>query len=159
MASSSHKFTLLGVFVTVLVLVVTPGCELVGSTSGGGSDLTRNQKAWNSFNRGTYDFVLQRGCFCVYAGQFEIRVRDNQIEEIIPSWDDLRGVPKEDYQYFQTIDDIFDLLENAYTEEAFLIDVEYSDNGYPTQISIDYIENAVDDELSLGVSDLLMEVD
>ncbi len=154
------RYTSLPVVVlALLMLMTTPGCEILGNDSGRRSDLETQKRVWNSYNSGTYSYVLQRGCFCIYTGQYEIRVRDNIIVDIIPAWDDLEGVPKDDWQYFHTINQLFELLEDALANEADKVDVEFSEFGYPVRIDIDYIKNAIDDELFLGVSDVVMFLD
>jgi hypothetical protein len=53
---------------------------------------------------------------------------------------------------FPTIDDLFDIAEDAIRHaDRFMI--EYNDDlGYPVVLDIDYIENAIDDELYVGSS-------
>lgn len=151
--------TSLPLVLSLLILMVTSGCEIFGSDSGERSDLETQKRIWNAYNSGDYSFLLQRGCFCIYDGQFEIQVRDNTIADIIPPWDDQEGVPKEDWQYFHTISELFDLLEDAFGGEADKVDVEYSEFGYPVSIDIDYAEMMIDDELFLGVSEVVMSLE
>jgi hypothetical protein len=93
----------------------------------------------------------------MFAGEFEITVRLNQIVEIVPpEWWTQGPIPQQDYQYFQTIDDLFTVLENAYRDRADSIEVEYSDAGYPTDVTIDYWRQAVDDEMFYSVRNLVI---
>ena len=57
------------------------------------------------------------------------------------------------------MDDVFEILEQAYSNHADEVTVDYSQSGYPTQVFIDYYKDAVDDELGLGVSDLTMSTE
>ena len=56
-----------------------------------------------------------------------------------------------------TMDELFDLIRDAQAGGADDIEVAYSVDGYPTLINIDYIKQAIDDELSLRIEDLRME--
>jgi hypothetical protein len=136
------------------VMILMGGCELLGTISNHDSDLVVNQRVWNEHNTGFYFFTLVRGCFCAYAGEYQVVVADNEVVDVIPAWDDQVGVPREDYDIFQTVDDLFEVIRNAYRNGADEIDVEYSDVGYPSLVSIDYMKNAVDDEVSYAVSDV-----
>ncbi|GMQ82283.1 MAG: hypothetical protein BMS9Abin05_1728 [Rhodothermia bacterium] len=149
---------LTGIFALLLVVTVA-GCELFGEDSTELDELSSQRRIWQNYNSGTYSFVLTRSCFCVYAGEFQLFVKDNELTNIIPPWDDLEGVPKEDWNLFPTIDGLFDLIQEAYSGKADRISVDYSEHGYPATADIDYIENAIDDELFLGVDDLLMALD
>lgn len=144
----------------LLIFVSVAGCELFG---GGDSreldELSRQRRIWQNYNSGTYSFVLTRGCFCAYAGEFQLFVVENEIVHIVPPWDDLEGVPREDWDIFPTIDGLFDVIQEAYSGDADRISVDYSEHGYPATTDIDYIKNAIDDELFLGVANLLMELD
>jgi hypothetical protein len=60
----------------------------------------------------------------------------------------------ETYQTYATIDRVFLALQSAYTAEADEITVTYDPAyGFPATVSIDYIIEAMDDELSYQVSD------
>ncbi len=150
---SAERLASIAALLTLLTAVV--GCELLGHNSNRDSDLAVNRRIWNAGNTGNYSFTLLRGCFCAYSGPFDITVLDNHIVDVRRTQPyEPATVPTEDYPYFQTIDDLFDILESAYRTGADHVDVDYSSRGNPSLISIDYIENAVDDEVSYTVSDL-----
>jgi hypothetical protein len=55
---------------------------------------------------------------------------------------------------FPTIEDLFAEIEEALLQEAFRIQATYDDDfGYPIEVSIDFIENAVDDEMAFRVAE------
>jgi len=141
----------------ILILAATlglAGCELLGTNTNHDSDLVVNQRVWNEQNTGFYFFTLFRGCFCAYAGEYQVVVADNEIVDVIPAWDDQIGVPREDYHIFQTVDDLFEIIRSAYRKEADEVEVEYAEMGNPSRVMIDYMKNAVDDEVSYTVSDV-----
>ena len=58
-------------------------------------------------------------------------------------------------EYFETIDDMFDMIVDA-EKNADRLEVEYSVHGYPSSIDIDWIQDAVDDEMLLTVEELTL---
>jgi hypothetical protein len=96
---------------------------------------------------------LQRSCFCPPPNGIDVTVVNHEIREIL---DPDSGEPVENLDPFfpVTIDDLFDLLEDA-IDHADFVDVDYDPVfGAPIRIEIDYLRQAVDDELSFLVSDL-----
>ncbi len=58
------------------------------------------------------------------------------------------------FQRFATIDKLFAQLKKDMGGEADKVTVEYDETyGFPKQVSVDFIENAMDDELGLTVSE------
>jgi len=143
----------------ILTAYLGSGCEILGNDDSRHADLAAHQRIWDTLSDGTYAFTLQRGCFCIYAGLFDVQVVDYEVVDVIPAWDSVPGVPPEDYHFFSTIEGLFDMLRDAYKTGADEIVVEYSSNGYPESIDIDYIKNAVDDEMSIRVSEVRLSSD
>jgi hypothetical protein len=55
---------------------------------------------------------------------------------------------------FPNVDGLFDILREAYGEDAHDILVSYDPNlGYPTDFSIDYEEQVADEELGMRVTE------
>jgi hypothetical protein len=127
------------------------GCQITGPDDPRTESGTHREK-WDRFQNGSYTYTLVRGCFCINGGEHRVTVQDGKVTTAINQWRN-EAVSAEHLQYIETIDAIFDLIEQAQLE-ADQIEVEYSDEGYPTQVSIDWIEQAVDDELSLSISDV-----
>ena len=51
-------------------------------------------------------------------------------------------------QWYLTIDDLFDLVEDAYEQEAHSVQVDFDmTRGHPTMVYIDYSEMIADEEL------------
>jgi hypothetical protein len=47
-----------------------------------------------------------------------------------------------------SLDGVFDIVQDAIDRDSYQVIVEYDrERGFPTVISIDYIEQAIDDEL------------
>ena len=55
---------------------------------------------------------------------------------------------------YKTIDELFDVIKDARTRSAYKLEVEYDDSkGFPVSIDIDYIKDAVDDEIFYSISE------
>ncbi len=120
------------------------------------AELSENWALWTSTNTSTYDYVLTYGCFCPESvtGPARVFVVDNQVDHAYYTEDEQ---PVSDGFDAQTIDGLFQILENAYTT-ADVINVTYDETtGIPLQASIDYYVEADDDELNFSVDDFQTE--
>ena len=140
--------------ITLLLLTLI----LAACTAGGGTELERNQEKWQDANITHYRFELNIGCFCPFRSQMPLTV-EVQDGEVV-SMTDVNGEaitttdPMNEFiQKYATIDRIFSELDSDSVREADKVTVTYDPTyGYPTEISIDYIELAMDDELYISVS-------
>jgi hypothetical protein len=116
------------------------------------TELQRNRELWDGTRLPSHQYNLRRGCFCPPPNFIEVRVVNREVREIV---DPDSGEPIEmlDSSFPVTIDDLFDLLDDA-IDWADFVDVEYHEYGSPIRIEIDYNEKAVDDEVSFLLSDL-----
>jgi hypothetical protein len=141
-----RKETLVG----LSAALVFAGCRFLGWHGSTSNDDYRQE--WASRSDGDYSFVMNRGCFCYPAGRFRVEVENYFVVEMI----DLdRGgtVDSTAWENVHTIEQMFDLIDDA-EREADVLKVSYAPEGYPTEIQIDWWEEAVDDELWYGVSEV-----
>ncbi len=124
----------------------------------GGSELSRNQKKWNDANITHYRYELNIGCFCAFRSDMPLTVEVLNGEVVSMTGVDGTAITNEDPFYetftkYATIDRLFSELEADLGGEADEVTVKYDATyGFPTDINIDFIKNAVDDELHLGAS-------
>jgi len=145
------KYHVLGIL--LLVLLNGPGCQILGPEEGSLDDLSVKRSTWSEWSGGTYSFVFFRGCFCVWEGAVWIQVVDQEITAAF--WTERNEpVPPEYFNELQTIDELFDMIQRA-EREADEIEVEWADEGYPSRVFIDWIEEAIDDELFLEISSVI----
>ncbi len=127
--------------------------------SGVPSQLTRNQKLWESKNINNYDFTVERQCFCPedYRGPVNIQVRNDAPTSVtyVSSGADASGK----FGDTDTVDELFTALQNAYegnnsfSQKAARVDVTYdSQYGYPTSIYIDISPQIADEEQGFEVT-------
>ncbi len=140
--------------VMALLMMGLTACTLTGpGLQKSGDDLREARRAWRQLGVSDYDMSMNRGCFCIGAGSMEVYVRGDSVAAVLQEQDFWNG--NEDWwQYIPTVEGLFDLVDEA-SEDAFTLEVEYhSQHGYPTSVSIDWIENAVDDEISYSITAL-----
>lgn len=139
--------------------VALAGCEVLGLEDGGEENSLENIDArastWAANAPDAYSFFLERLCFCVEAsrGPVQIVVEDGVVVSRRYAADG-EPVPAELEELFPRIDGLFDVLRDAARRDADLVRVTWSDAfGFPATVFIDWIEEAIDDELTLRVFD------
>lgn len=114
-------------------------------------DLDAARARWADAGLDAYTMTLERICFCPpdYRGPYQVVVRNGVLASVRldgATLDPDRGV---------TVDALFQLIEEAYEQEAEVVVVEFdAELGYPTSIGIDYSTMMADEEIAYRVSDL-----
>ena len=138
-------------FLLLLALFLT-ACSL------GGTELSHNKDKWQDANIAHYRFELSVGCFCAFRSQMPVtvEVQDGEIVSMIGNDGTSMSLTDPLNEYilkYATIDRLFSELESDSVQKADKLTVTYdSTYGFPSEISIDFIELAVDEELYLSVS-------
>ena len=120
----------------------------------GGSELQQNREKWEGQNFDHYRYTVVVTCFCIFAGaEVTYEVQDGQVvNQTVQPHPDRQVDPDEISEYYQeynTIEKVFDFLERA-TNEADEVTVAYDPTyGFPTDITVDWIKEAADDEIYL----------
>ncbi|MBC7977184.1 MAG: hypothetical protein H7138_19590 [Myxococcales bacterium] len=118
--------------------------------------ITAARERWDLRRPAAYTFGWQQHCFCTQddVRPLQVSVVANDVVRASYASDDM-PVAAERVQYLSTIDDVFDRLDRAIEEKAFLIRVTFdADFGYPTSVAVDYDEWTADDELALELGSL-----
>ncbi len=126
------------------------------------SEVEQARDKWQAANISHYRFNLFIGCFCAFRDEMPltVEVKDGEVVSLqSESVGEINPANLEYYQRYLTIDKLFNEIENGFKGEdseskpAETLTVTYDETyGFPTQISIDFIEQAVDDELGLTIS-------
>jgi hypothetical protein len=130
---------------------------IVFSACNGGSEFQQNQKKWDGQNINHYRFTVAVSCFCPFAGvEVTYEVLNGQVlnESVQSTFEDqIDMVQVSDfYQPYNTIDKVFDYVGGA-IKEADETTIEYDPTyGFPSTVSVDWIKQAVDDEMDLTLS-------
>lgn len=135
-------------------LVILPSCGTIGPLDGPRDQLDQARALWDDFEPAQYSYSVRRLCFCApeSIGPVRVLVTDGVVVDAryVASND---TVPTSYQSLFPPVEGLFDILEDAYDNEASDVDVTYDvQTGVPTEFFIDFIENAADDELGYEVT-------
>lgn len=146
----------------VVLAIVLSACAATANADEPKSEVQQARDKWQAANISHYRFNLHISCFCVFTENMPlvIEVKDGAVvsmeyqngNEIDPQLLDL-------FNRYTTIDKLFDGLEAGFDFEgddqgpADKVTVTYDETyGFPTEITIDFVEEAIDDELYLTIS-------
>lgn len=131
---------------------------IILSACAGVSDYDQNLAKWQGADISHYRFQLFIGCFCPFGEDMPltIEVKDGEVV----SMNRFDGSPVEStdpsfevYNAYSTIDRIFVELAAEQNGDADEVLVEYDTQyGFPANVAIDNIKEAIDDEFSFQVS-------
>lgn len=134
----------------IVITLALSACSLRGQT-----EVERNQEKWQEAGISHYRYELFVGCFCVFSQDMPlvVEVQDGEVVSMeYQSGNEIDAANRETFEKYSTIDRIYSELE-ADLEKADEVIVTYDPTyGFPTKINIDYIKDAIDDELALTVS-------
>ncbi|MET9830335.1 DUF6174 domain-containing protein [Streptomyces sp. NPDC006385] len=102
---------------------------------------------------GSYSYtLLSSGGERTLLGTFRITVRDGAVVEAVGLDDSGRGVAERVPDAVPTIGELLDELDQALRDDADEAEAEYAADGHPVRISLDWEENAIDDEALYVIS-------
>jgi hypothetical protein len=154
-SASILKWLMSGLLLSGIVLTSSCG-------SSGNSELTRNEKLWQSRNLTSYDFTLSRQCFCPedWRGPVNIAVRDGMVTSVTYATNS-QTAQADIFGDVDTINELFDVIRGAYegknsfSQKAETVNVTYhSELGYPLTIYIDVSTMIADEEQGYTVENL-----
>ena len=142
-------------FFIVIALVLT-ACSAIAGASGNQSEIEQNQQKWQDQGISHYRYDLTLSCFCVFNEDMPliIEVQDGEVVSMeFQSGREIDPNLLELFNKYSTIDRIFAELEADLNGAADKATIEYDPTyGFPTKADIDFVEEAIDDELYLTVS-------
>lgn len=139
----------------VAIVPLLSACESTGPRSPRLLELEIHQARWESLGPASYEYAVQRSCFCapISLGPVRVRVEDGEVVERVYV-DSGTSVAGDLATVFPSVDGLFDVLRSAIDRRAARIDVTYDpDLGVPVDFWIDYSENAIDEELGMRVTE------
>lgn len=135
----------------VFIALALAACSLGSQT-----EIERNKEKWQAANISHYRFNLFVGCFCVFSQDMPlvIEVQNGEVVSMeYQSGKEIDAGSRELFEQYATIDRIFAELEKDINGEADEVVVKYDPTfGFPTEVNIDFIKDAIDDEQALTVS-------
>lgn len=139
---------------SLFLAVLLAGCSLTQ-----GNDYSRNLQKWQGSGVTHYRFSLFIGCFCAFSQRMPLSIEVRDGEVVSMAYSDGQAVlhtdPNfENFSQYATFERLFAELDTDLNGGADEVTVSYDPTyGFPFQIQIDFIKLAMDDELSLTVSD------
>lgn len=118
-------------------------------------ELETHRQLWQASGLAqNYSFELQGGCFCPQRRAARVTVTDGRLSRLIFT-DDGTDVGLAESRNYQTVEELFELIESAIGQGADDVVVEWhSTYGYPVNITIDWLSCAQDEEQLYLVSGL-----
>jgi hypothetical protein len=141
-------------------VLLTVACASLGSCDLGFgirtlTDLEQAQRRWEGSRPESHVFAIERLCFCPvgYRGPVRVRVHADVVVERTYV-DTGQPVPASYAEAFPSVDGLFEVLIEAYRDDADEVRVTYDpQSGVPLDFWIDYMEMAADEELGFRVTE------
>ncbi|MFJ8629245.1 DUF6174 domain-containing protein [Streptomyces sp. NPDC093568] len=139
-------------------VLVTARAALVGglicaaAACGTETDPARELAPWQEPAAYTYTLRSTEGERSL-IGTFRITVRDGAVVKAVGLDDSGRRVVEDIPEEVPTIGELLAELEQARRDDADKAEAEHADDGHPVRISLDWMENAIDDEALYVISD------
>jgi len=117
-------------------------------------DLAIAQRRWQAAAIADYSFTFQRSCFCLHTATRAVTVTVHQRAWATLMYeDDGTAADTSLFRDFLTMERVFSFLRGSLEEDPATFEARYDAQlGYPAEVSIDYLANAIDDELSLWIA-------
>lgn len=134
--------------------VVLAGCGILDPDDRR-DDLADARRRWDSLNIVSYEYVLQRSCFCPIetVRPYRVRVLNGAV---VDARDVETGAAPPAGLPILTIPELFAVIEDALDQSAYSLEVDYdAQRGYPVRIAIDYDRQTADEELGFRASEFL----
>ena len=107
---------------------------------------------WEAQAITSYEMIQRVGCFCPPPHHVQLTVEDGQIVSGV-DFDTREPIPSNQLTLFRSVDELFELIDRAEALPAATLNVNFEQTkGYPTVVSIDYILEVADDEISYSVT-------
>ena len=115
--------------------------------------LDANKSFWQGQNISDYVYTSSVLCFCIPEDDIMVTVTGNVVSSAsyTPGGVEITGTPLSEVR---TIDDFFDLVQDALDDNVFFISVQYHQTyGFPELVEIDPNGGVADDEVVYTIRD------
>jgi hypothetical protein len=140
----------------IFMTLVLAACTAVGSAMGNQSEIEQNKEKWENANISHYRYHLSITCFCIFSQEMPliIEVQDGEVLSMeYQSGNEIDATSRELFEKYATIDRFFAELEAGLNGAADEVTAKYDETyGFPTEVTIDFVKEATDDELYLNLS-------
>lgn len=132
-------------------------CTARGNALGNQSEFEQNKAKWENASISHYRYHLSITCFCIFSQDMPlvIEVRDGKVVSMeFQNGNPIDPESRKLFEKYATIDQIFSELEadlNGAADEVTIASYDQT-YGFPTEVTIDFVKEATDDELYLSLS-------
>jgi len=148
----------------LLVLTLVLGaCATIANAGEPKSEVEQARDKWQAANISHYQINVDVSCFCAFHDEMPliVEVKDGEVISLkSATGKELNPVNLQYYERYLTIDKLFNEIEKGFQTEgsdqgpADKVEVQYDETyGFPKTTNIDFVEQAIDDELYITVSD------
>ncbi len=116
------------------------------------------KETWLASKSSSYSFDYRQSCFCAFVEETRIVVVSDTVQAVLnPETGEELIIETENGEQpiyevwpdlFYTIDELFDILEEASLTADFMKGEYDANSGVPITVEIDYYRNAIDDEVT-----------
>jgi hypothetical protein len=133
--------------------LLLPACGPLSPSDIQREALEEAEQAWRRQGFTSYEFRVQRICFCIPTGALIVRVQEGRPVSVTNA--ETGEIVNPDPFVPVTVEGLFAVVEDAIDRDARRLDVDYDDAfGYPRTIDIDFRTEVADDEIFYQASDL-----
>jgi hypothetical protein len=140
----------------VLMTFALAACTAAGNALGSQSEIEQNQEKWENANVSHYRYHLSITCFCIFSQDMPliVEVQDGEVVSMeFQSGNEIDPESRKLFEKYATIDRLFAELEANLNGAADEVIVQYDPTyGFPTEVTLDFVKEAADDELYLSLS-------
>ncbi|MFV1883977.1 MAG: DUF6174 domain-containing protein [Balneola sp.] len=150
------------ILIPLFALLLFSACDRDGVSNAELRKLEKAKETWQKTKTPDYSFNYRQSCFCAYFGEVKIQVFADTVYAVVnPETGEDATIETENGDeklldlyptLFLTIDELFEELEEAAMIADEMEGSYDNDRGYPKQVSIDYLKDAIDDEVSHLIS-------
>ena len=119
--------------------------------------LNTNRELWRSQGIVSYRYEYQLNCFCGGPGSQPVAIEVDDGEVVrVTILETSEEVPASELSDYPAIEDLFAMIEGWLSRDPHEVNAEYhAELGYPVDVFIDFIENAIDEELGFSAYGLV----
>jgi hypothetical protein len=142
----------------IFLTLALAACTAVGNAMGSQSEIEQNKEKWQDANISHYRYHLSITCFCVFTQYMPLIIEVDNGEVVSMEFQSGNEIDESNREYFDkyaTIDRLFAELEADSNGAADEVIAKYDPSyGFPTEVTIDFVQEATDDELYLSLSNV-----
>jgi hypothetical protein len=141
-------------FWILALIVAATACE-APTAPGERDSLSEARARWRALGSESYSYEVNRSCFCLLGGRRMTVMVQAGVVTSAEFEDSGAGVEAALLSYVPSIEDLFDLIEDALDRQVAYFSAQYDPSyGFPTRIEIDYSSTMPDDEVAISAREL-----